>query len=109
MESGTLSHMLKWFKAPHPTWQSKKSRNRVGLFLQNEELRSPGGFRLNIGCGDQRLVVKAFNLDLVVGTEVDIQGDLLRLPIKDESGYTCDRRSRIGFCVAVPGDSGNVV
>jgi SAM-dependent methyltransferase len=85
MESGTLSHMFKWFKAPHPTWQSKKSRNRVGLFLQNEELRSPGGFRLNIGCGDQRLVVKAFNLDLVVGTEVDIQGDLLRLPIKDES------------------------
>lgn len=38
MESGTLSHMLKWFKGPHPTWQSKKSRNQVCLFLQNEEI-----------------------------------------------------------------------
>jgi SAM-dependent methyltransferase len=85
MESGTLPYMRKWFKAPHPTWQSKKSRNRVDQFLKNEEVRSPGGFRLNIGCGDQRLVVKTFNLDIAISPEVDIQGDLLRLPIKDES------------------------
>jgi SAM-dependent methyltransferase len=80
--------MRKWFKAPHPTWQSKESRNRVDLFLQNEELRTPGGYRLNIGSGDQRLVVKIINLDLFAGTAVDIQGDLLRLPIKDESQDT---------------------
>ena len=85
MQSGFLSNIREWFKAPHPTWQSKESRNRVGLFMQNEELRSPGGIRLNIGCGDQRLVVETLNLDLIKGSEVDIQGDLLLLPIKDES------------------------
>lgn len=85
MKSGFLSNMHKWFTPPHPTWQSKESRNRVERFMQNEELRSPGGFRLNIGCGDQRFVVKTFNLDLVAGQEVDIRGDLLHLPVKDES------------------------
>jgi SAM-dependent methyltransferase len=80
-----LSCMRKWFKVPHPTWQSKESRNRTNLFLQSEELRSPGGHRLNIGCGEKRLAVKTVNLDLFPGTAVDIRGDLLRLPIKDES------------------------
>ena len=85
MESGFISCMRKWFKAPHPTWQSKESRNRVDRFMKNEERRSPGGFKLNIGCGDKRFAVKTFNLDLVLGTDVDIQGDLLCLPIKNKS------------------------
>ena len=75
----------KSFKMPHPTWQSKESRNRTNLFLQSEELRSPGGQRLNIGCGEQRFAVKTVNLDLFPGTVVNIRGDLLSLPIKDES------------------------
>jgi SAM-dependent methyltransferase len=85
MESGFISCMRKWIKAPHPTWHSKESRNRVGRFMQNEECRSPRGFRINIGCGDQRFKVKTFNLDLITGMQVDIQGDLLCLPIKDNS------------------------
>lgn len=85
MKSGFISCMRERFKAPHPTWQSKESRNRVGRFMQDEERRSPGGFRLNVGCGDQRFLVKTFNLDLVAHTELDIQGDLLYLPIKDKS------------------------
>ena len=85
MGSGLLSGIRKLFRTPHPTWQSKESRTRAEIFLQNEEIRSPGGYRLNIGCGDQRFVAKTFNLDLVAGPGVEIQGDLLSLPIKDES------------------------
>jgi SAM-dependent methyltransferase len=84
MGSGIFSTLRKYFRSPHPTWQSKESRTRVERFLQSEELKSPGGFRLNIGCGDQRLVAKTINLDLFAGATVDIQGDLLHLPIKDE-------------------------
>jgi len=85
MESGILSHMRKWFIAPHPTWQSKMSRNRVLQFLHNEQVRSPGGLRLNVGSGPRRFDIKTLNLDLLAGEEVDIQGDLLHLPMKDES------------------------
>ena len=85
MRSSFFSYIRKWFNAPHPTWQSKESRSRVELFLHNEAFRSPGGPRLNIGCGDQCLAVKTFNLDLFIGTAVDVQGDLLCLPIRDES------------------------
>jgi SAM-dependent methyltransferase len=80
-----LNRFSKLLSPPHPTWQSKESRNRVSKFLKNEEIKSPGGFRLNIGCGDQRLAFETFNLDLFAGPGVEIQGDLLRLPIKDES------------------------
>jgi SAM-dependent methyltransferase len=85
MASVIFSFMRKLFKAPHPTWQSKESRSRVELFLQSEAFRSPGGRRLNIGCGDRLLVAETINLDLFPGTAVDIQGDLLCLPIRDES------------------------
>jgi len=77
--------MYKWFNAPHPTWQSKRSRNRVYQFLRHEQIRSPAGLRLNVGSGDRRLPAETINLDLIAGIDVDIQGDLLRLPIKDES------------------------
>ena len=69
----------------HPTFQSRKSRNRVLDFLSEEQARSPDGFRLNVGSGDRRFDFKAFNLDLFFGEEIDIQGDLLNLPIKDEA------------------------
>lgn len=85
MGSGLISYMHKLFQAPHPTWQSKESRNRVGRFMRNEERRSPGGFRLNVGCGDKGFLVETFNLDLFTNTDIDVQGDLLCLPIKDES------------------------
>ncbi len=77
--------MYKWFNAPHPTWQSKRSRNRVHQFLSHEQIRSPAGLRLNVGSGDRRLPAETINLDLIAGIEVDIQGDLMHLPIKEES------------------------
>lgn len=70
---------------PHPTWQSKVSRNRVHQFLYHENLRLSGGIRLNIGSGSKRFDPKTFNLDLFAAEEVDIQGDALHLPVKDES------------------------
>ena len=75
----------KWISPPHPTYQSKESRNRVLQFLHNEQVRSPGGLKLNVGSGSQRFDMKTLNLDLLAGEQVDIQGDLLHLPIKDES------------------------
>jgi SAM-dependent methyltransferase len=41
--------------------------------------------RLNVGSASRRFGIKTFNLDLFTGREVDVQGDLLYLPIKDES------------------------
>ena len=74
-----------WLAPPHPTYQSKESRNRVLRFLAEEETRSPGGIRLNVGSGGRWLNSKIFNLDLYFREKLDIQGDLLDLPIKDES------------------------
>jgi SAM-dependent methyltransferase len=79
-----FSQFRKWKAPPHPTWQSKKSRNRVFQFLNNEKIRSPRGLRLNIGSGSRRLDLETLNLDLLAGEELDIQGDLLHFPIKDE-------------------------
>jgi SAM-dependent methyltransferase len=79
-----FSQFRKWLAPPHPTWQSKKSRNRVFQFLNNEKIRSPHGLRLNIGSGSRRLDTETLNLDLLAGEELDIQGDLLHLPIKNE-------------------------
>ena len=70
---------------PHPTYQSKDSRNRILKFLSDEQKRSPGGYRLNIGSAARRFNREMINLDLFKGDEVDIQGDLLNLPIKDEA------------------------
>lgn len=85
MASSISFRLRRWLKPPHPTWQSRLSRNRVIHFLQKEQTRSPGGFRLNIGSASRRFAIKTFNLDLCAGEEVDVQGDLLHLPIKDES------------------------
>jgi len=84
MEHFKFSQVRKWLVPPHPTWQSKKSRNRAFQFLNNEKVRSPRGQRLNIGSGSRRLDTETLNLDLLIGVEVDIQGDLLHLPIKDK-------------------------
>jgi SAM-dependent methyltransferase len=54
-------------------------------FLQDEQIRAPDGCRLNIGSASRRFEIKTLNLDLFSGDEVDVQGDLLHLPIKDES------------------------
>jgi SAM-dependent methyltransferase len=85
MASSIFCRLRRWLKPPHPTWQSKASRNRVVEFLQNEQIRSLEGLRLNVGSASRRFGIKTFNLDLFTGREVDVQGDLLYLPIKDES------------------------
>lgn len=74
-----------FFSLPHPTFQLKESRDRILKFLSEENDRSPGGYRLNIGSGGRRFDMKVFNLDLFLTEEIDIQGDLLNLPIKDET------------------------
>jgi SAM-dependent methyltransferase len=70
---------------PHPTWQSKPSRNRVAEFLKQERIQSPDGILLNLGSGVRRFGQKTLNLDLFGAQGVDIQGDVLHLPIKGES------------------------
>ena len=70
---------------PHPTWQSGRSRHRVVEFLKQERIRSPRGIILNLGSGARRLGQKTLNLDLFSAEGVDIQADVLHLPIKDES------------------------
>jgi len=69
----------------HPTFQSRKSRKRVFDFLFEEQARSPDGFRLNVGSGAKRFDLKVYNFDLFFEVEIDIQGDLLNFPIKDET------------------------
>jgi hypothetical protein len=71
------------FSPIHPTCQSRKSKSRVLDFLSEEQMRSPDGFRLNVGSGGRRFGIKAFNLDICLGEETDVQGDLLNLPIKN--------------------------
>jgi SAM-dependent methyltransferase len=87
-----MHQVLGWLKESltplHPTWQSKQSRNRVLHFLAKEEMRSPNGLRLNVGSGNRRFKWKVLNLDLFLGKNVDIQGDLIDLPLKDESADT---------------------
>lgn len=85
MRLGISNRLRKLFSPPHPTWQSKESRNRVLQFLQTEQVRSSDGMQLNLGSGSQRLGKKPLNLDLLAGEEVDVQGNLLHLPVKDMS------------------------
>jgi len=80
-----FSWLLRWLAPPHPTWQSKVSRNRVLEFLRSEQVRSPDGLRLNVGSGSRRFDIKTLNVDLLAGEDVDIQGDLLHLPMKHDS------------------------
>jgi len=73
---------------PHLTFQSRKSRNRVLHFLSEEQLRTPDGFRLNVGSGDRPFDFQAINFGPLFGEEIDIQGNLLHLPIKGETTDT---------------------
>jgi len=84
MGFNTFNQFRKLLSPPHPTYQSKDSRNRILKFLSEEQIRSPGGFRLNVGSASKRLNLEMINLDLFIGDEVDIQGDLLNLPLKHE-------------------------
>lgn len=84
MGRGIIARICKLLDPPHPTWQSKVSRNRANRFLQSEQVKAPGGVRLNVGCGSQSYDVKTINMDLYLGDTVDILGDLLQLPVKDE-------------------------
>lgn len=80
-----FSWLIRWLAPPHPTWQSKVSRNRVLEFLRSEQVRSPSGLRLNVGSGTRRFDIESLNVYLLTGGDVDIQGDLLNLPMKDDS------------------------
>ncbi len=75
--------LRKLFAPPHPTWQSSVSRDRVRVFLEEEEKRVPHGFRINVGSASKRFEVHMLNLDLVHSQDVDVRGDLLHLPIQD--------------------------
>jgi len=75
----------RWLAPPHPTWQSLASRDRAQAFLREEEVRFPGGLRLNVGSASRRYGVKMLNLDLIAGPEVDIQGNVLSLPLANMS------------------------
>ena len=85
MTDGLGPRLRHWLAPPHPTWQSRASRNRVRAFLRSEEARTSGGVRLNVGSASRRFGVKMLNLDLYRGENVDVQGDLLNLPLKDGS------------------------
>lgn len=85
MRFSISNRLRKSLSPPHPTWQSRRSRNRVFQFLQSEQDRSHDGLQLNIGSGSRRFGKRTLNLDLLEARDVDIRGDLLHLPIKDES------------------------
>jgi hypothetical protein len=89
MGHSTVMDIVTWFKKwaepPHPTWQSKASRNRALQFLQNEQARSSDGLQLNFDSGSRRFGKKTLNLGLLAREEVDVQDNLLHLPMKDLS------------------------
>lgn len=78
-------HFRMWFAPPHPLWKSRKSRRRVHEFLREAEERLPGAVQLNLGCGPSRLGPRVVNLDLYPGNEVDVRGDILLLPFREQS------------------------
>jgi SAM-dependent methyltransferase len=80
-----FDRLRKWITPLHPTFQSKESRNRILDFLSQEQLRTPDGIRLNVGSGRREFQSNVFNLDLCLDNNLDIQADLLHLPIKDKS------------------------
>src|SRR5712691_10069833 len=85
MNAGLACQLRRWLAPPHPTWQSRASRNRVREFLGAEELRAPGGVKINVGSASRRFGVRMLNLDLNPAEEVDVLGDLLRLPLRHGS------------------------
>jgi len=85
MRFGISNRLRKLLSPPHPTWQSRRSLNRVLKFLYDENTRTPDSLRLNVGSGSRRFDKKTLNLDFLDGEDVDIQADLLHLPVKDMS------------------------
>jgi SAM-dependent methyltransferase len=85
MELNIFARFRRYIYPPHPTFQSRQSRNRVFDFLAEEQLRTPNGIRLNVGSGGRVFEFGVLNLDLILSNKVDIQGDLLNLPIKAKS------------------------
>jgi SAM-dependent methyltransferase len=53
--------------------------------LRQEQIRRPDGLKLNVGSASQRFDIRTVNLDLLIGRDVDLQADLMRLPLRDES------------------------
>jgi SAM-dependent methyltransferase len=74
-----------WLAPPHPTWQSKESRTRVHRFIKDEAKKVENSRCLNVGSANRRYSSKTINIDIRLQKEVDIQGDLVNLPIKTES------------------------
>jgi len=70
---------------PHPTWQSRSSRSRAQSFLRQEQIRTPDGLKFNVGSASRRFDIRTVNLDLLIGRDVDLQADLMMLPLRDES------------------------
>ncbi len=101
MKTRMAERLRKLSAPPHPTWQSKESRNRVIRFLAEEEVRSPGGLKINVGSGSRRFDTKTLNLDFFAGEEVDVQGDLLFLPIKDKTIRNVVLASLLGLFLMV--------
>ncbi len=60
-----------WLDPPHPTGRSHARRIRIKVFLREEERRSAGGVRVNVGSASQRFGVKMLNVDLIAGREVN--------------------------------------
>src|SRR5207245_10273786 len=85
MNAGMACQLRRWLAPPHPTWQSRASRNRVREFLGAEELRAPGGVKINVGSASRRFGVRMLNLDLSPAAEVDVLGDLLRRALRHGS------------------------
>lgn len=85
MELKIFTWLSKYIYPPHPTFQSRHSRNRVSDFLAEEQTRNPNGIRLNVGSGNRVFNSDVLNLDLSLSNKIDIQADLLNLPIKDKS------------------------
>jgi SAM-dependent methyltransferase len=57
----------------------------VQRFLRDEQIRMPDGLKLNVGSASRRFDIRTVNLDLIMGREVDLQADLMNLPLKNES------------------------
>ena len=85
MRLSILKCFQKCVSLPHPTFQTRKSRNRVFDFLSEEQRRTPDGIRLNVGSGKRCFDFNVYNLDIVFADETNIQADLLHLPIKDKA------------------------
>lgn len=86
MATRPLTALLNALKdCPHPTWQSRESKNRVYSFLFSEKKRRNVCVLLNVGSASRRLSAGCINIDFLLADEVDVRGDLLALPVKSGS------------------------